>query len=501
MGQSRGLVMEVNKRSCIILTGNGQFLEVAKPRGGVEPGQEIVVGRSIINHFNAAYLAVASLIVVVLAWWVFNTTLPRAMAYVALDINPSIELAIAVDNEIISAKGVNADGQELLQRVAVVHEPLAKGVQKIITGCVEYDYLNPGQENLVLVTVTDAKGNKTGTAGGEDKVIKEVHDCVYTSINKSIDESGIDAELIVADTDIDTMEKAHANGVTPGRYLLQKEARKKGVQITSQELKEEHLRELEVKKHFRTKELIQKRPLNAVSEKTGSTDKSGSTGKTGKSDKYDSYNEADRHTNYVKLNRPFLISSVDDSTHINYQTKPFANVINQTNAFGKQFVQLDNGYLMGKTWSKRPVKQINKEDSAKQNSTENNQTNPLGKQYVSRDNSYILEKTVLNRQVEQINKEDSSDQNPNKNSQNNVLEKQTEKRENGYFNGKISSNNQLKQLNRAEKTKQNSNKNLMNAREKQYVTWHNSYAPENILQFLRDKYLQSNYNAKQNKTR
>jgi len=490
--------MEVNNRSCIILTGDGQFLEVTKPRGGAVVGQEIVLGRSNINRFKAAYLAVASLMVAVLAWWVFNATSPRAMAYVALDINPSIELAIAVDDEIISARGVNADGRKLLQRVAVVHEPLAKGVQKIITGCVEYNYLNPSHENLVLATVTDVKRNKAGTDEVGNKEIKEVYDCVYTSINKSIDESGLGAELIVADTDIDTMEKARENGVTPGRYLLQKEARKKGVQITNQELKEEHIRELEVKKNFRTKELIQKRTLYAVSDEMGNTDKNAIIGKPGKADKYVSYGEVDKYTNSDKLGRSFFISPVRNSTSNNYQTKPFANVINQTNTLGKQFVQLDNSYLMEKTWSKQQVKPVNKEGSAKQNSNKNNETNPLGKQHVSQDNSYITGEAVLNRQVKQASTTDSADQKVNMNSQNKVLSKQPEKRDNGYFEVKLLPNQQLKQLNRAEKVKQNLNKNAINARGKRYVSWHDSYATENIMRLLRDKYIQGNKKAKMN---
>ncbi|WP_347490815.1 anti-sigma factor domain-containing protein [Desulfoscipio sp. XC116] len=357
MRPGRGLVLEIKKRSCVVVTGDGQFLEVPRPCSDLVLGQELVFNRSVRPGFKSVYLAVASVMVVVLAWFVFNSTLPRAVAYVALDINPSLELGINSGGEIISARGVNDDGKELLKKVTVVNEPLAEGVQKIIAGCITYQYLNSGQENLVLATVTDVvpkKSDKESTAS-----INEVHDCVYNSINSSIDEAGVRAKLIVADTNLETMKKARDSGVTPGRYILQKEALKKGVQITDRELREEPIRELEVQKNFRIGDLMQKEINNGLSDKP---DKFGKTGKPAKKSNSDDHNKP----------ASFSPEKFDDSqnnrvgrnvTRDNENDKESTN-----NARGKSPVFRDNG-----DFSKRQLfhrdKELQKKDNPKQKET------------------------------------------------------------------------------------------------------------------------------------
>lgn len=261
MGQGRGLVMEVKKRSCIVLTSEGLFMEVPRPRGDVEIGQEIVFGRPVQHWFKPYYLAVASLLVAVFAWLAFASLPPRAVAYVALDINPSVELGIDSSVKIVSARGLNKDGETVLEGASILHEPLREGLQQIIDRCIEYKYLDPNKENLVLATVTNVRSENKGVVAAQD---------VYEYISKPINDSGVDAELIIARADRETLQKAHHNGITPGRYLLQREALKKGVLITDEEIQLEKIRELEKKKHFRTEDLIKHwRPKDHHSAKPG----------------------------------------------------------------------------------------------------------------------------------------------------------------------------------------------------------------------------------------
>jgi hypothetical protein len=245
MKPDRGLVMELQKRTCIVLTTNGRFLKMPVPRGGAEVGQEIVLSGPLLHRLKPL-LAVASLLVAVLAWLAFDMMIPRAAAYIALDINPSIELGVDGQKEIISARGINREGGELLQKVSVLHEPLKEGLEKIIAGAVEYNYLSPGENNIVLATVTEINDEKVNIPGAE----------IYEIIYKPISNSKISTQLIVAEADRETLKKARQNGVTPGRYLLREEARKKGITITREEIRNINIRELEKIKHFQTAELI-----------------------------------------------------------------------------------------------------------------------------------------------------------------------------------------------------------------------------------------------------
>ncbi|TYO97930.1 anti-sigma factor domain-containing protein [Desulfallas thermosapovorans] len=410
MGPNRGLVMEVKKRSCIVLTGDGQFLEVSKPRKGAEVGQEISISRPVFYRFKASYWAVASFLVVALAWLAFNSMLPRAVAYVALDINPSVELGINGDNIIVSARGVDDDGKELLQRVNVMHDPLADGVQKIIAGCIEYQYLNPEKENLVLATVTKTKGKAANKNSDKVKDVKEqkdtkdVHDYIYNSISNSINKSGIKAEIIMADTDLDTMKKAREHGVSPGRYLLQQEAQKKGVQITNQELKEGNIRVLEANKNIRVGDLITKQSRAGSAFGSGDMDEAGKRdkinkpgqsgdkpGKPGKSgDKTDKHDKRDnpgqtikknlqgknnQYDGYNNLNRPVSWSPGKDDAVKNNRGKINDNKSNQDKARGKNSSPRDITGYSGKTNSTKRNDYQTKKDHARQKKVERDEWN------------------------------------------------------------------------------------------------------------------------------
>jgi hypothetical protein len=206
----------------------------------------------------------------------------------------------------------------------------------------------------------------------------------------------VSAELIVAETDLDTMERASENGVTPGRYLLQREARKNGVQITDQELREEHIRGLEVKKNFRVGELIQKRSQTGLPDQQERPDKLDRTDKPGKSNKPDKsvrFDKTDQLDNLDKSNTPVSLSPGADSATKNNQVEQNSNKSNQTNARGKQSVPRDNGYFPEETGPGQQDRQLQNEDNAKQNSNKDSQTNAREKKSVSQDNGYFSEKT------------------------------------------------------------------------------------------------------------
>ncbi len=247
MKPGRGLVVEVKEKTCILFTADGRFLEVPLPRKGTEIGQEIIINRSLVSRI-IPFLAAASFLLTFLAWALFNLFVPRAAAYIALDINPSIELGVNEREYIISARGLNADGNWLLQKVRVVKLPLEEGLQKIIAGAVKYRYLEPGAGNIILATVTD-------TGSEFDIEISEI----YQFIHKQVKYQGISAELVVAEVDKELYRQARDKGVTPGRYLLQREAGRKGIHITDKELQTAKIRELEKKKKIKASELVKNR--------------------------------------------------------------------------------------------------------------------------------------------------------------------------------------------------------------------------------------------------
>jgi len=253
----RGLVMElINNKTCIILTGDGRFLKVPIPRCGAIVGQEITINDNVLRTIRP-YLAAASLLAVVMAWFVFEMIFSgAAAAYVVLDINPGIQLGVNGKKEIVNARGLDESGEHLLEHLDVVDKPLDQGLAEIFDEAVRNDYLKPENKQVVLATVVQNKQTSVIS------VIKSQGNMVVTEeirgiVRDSFDKTDVRAELVLAETDLETMKKADKVGISTGRYLLQAGALKNGVKITDSELREKQIKELEKEKNFKSANIMQ----------------------------------------------------------------------------------------------------------------------------------------------------------------------------------------------------------------------------------------------------
>ncbi len=211
--QIKGIVLEVKKRSCIIMTPEGKFQRVPKPNQPVEPGAEIICcqfspTRSWLK--SGAIAAVLTLFLFGLS--LYQTMLPTAVAYVSLDINPSIEIGVDKNSQVIEAKGLNEDGKTLLKLVALKNKNVYLAIEELIDASIENNYLEPGQENLVFAAVT----NNTDT----DIIVVE-EELVYATITRSAAKTlQAPVEVLVTEAKPEVQKEAQKNGVSTGKFLL-----------------------------------------------------------------------------------------------------------------------------------------------------------------------------------------------------------------------------------------------------------------------------------------
>ncbi len=83
-------------------------------------------------------------------------------AYVSLDINPAIELIVDKDNNVVSVRGENEDGQVLLyEETGIKGEKIDAAIQKITDLAVQYGYLD--EDNKVVDTIVTSGDNAFAT--------------------------------------------------------------------------------------------------------------------------------------------------------------------------------------------------------------------------------------------------------------------------------------------------------------------------------------------------
>ncbi|WP_261130403.1 anti-sigma factor domain-containing protein [Bacillus sp. Marseille-Q3570] len=219
----RGLIMEVSKRKAVILTKDGSFERVRLKKGEQpEVGQEYICPPEISDAFfqprktllPSFSLSLVAIIVFVLVagGMPFGTNKASAAAYVSFDINPSIEVAVDNEMNVIKVRALNEDAKNLLEgseeykdsSLLVFSDSLFKTLK-------ESGYFDTYEDLLITSTIDD------------DFVSDEMRKRLNKSIerlkaSKYIENTGI--VLSLRETTEATRKLAEENGLSMGKYLV-----------------------------------------------------------------------------------------------------------------------------------------------------------------------------------------------------------------------------------------------------------------------------------------
>ena len=107
------------------------------------------------------------------------------LSYVSLDINPSVELVVDEDNQVVSVRGANEDGQVLLYgEKGVEGAELSAAVKKLTAEAVNLGYLN---EDNTVVEIT--------VAASDDKLEAELKGKVNAGLEWTKEQCKLDLEI------------------------------------------------------------------------------------------------------------------------------------------------------------------------------------------------------------------------------------------------------------------------------------------------------------------
>lgn len=175
-----------------------------------EKGRVIYMEKKKKNNLRG-FAAVAAVFVLLIAGFVLTRSLNTGSALAAVvsfDVNPSIELNVDKNEKVLSAKGVNDDGREVLDGMDLKGADLEVAVNAIVGSMLQHGYLDD-MANSILLSVSGVDGydaDKLQAKLRED-VNKLLKDCSVLSQNVS----GADSEL----TDM-----ADRYGITVGKANL-----------------------------------------------------------------------------------------------------------------------------------------------------------------------------------------------------------------------------------------------------------------------------------------
>src|SRR5690606_14677542 len=130
-------IVEQSAKHWVVMTRDGRFLKVGRGVISGEVGKEVTIPlqrKRVFARISASVAAVFLFLMVLGAWqgWFFDMG-HDVVAYVAIDINPSVELGINRSDKVIEARGLNEDGMELINKVHLEGKKIDEAIRLLIS--------------------------------------------------------------------------------------------------------------------------------------------------------------------------------------------------------------------------------------------------------------------------------------------------------------------------------------------------------------------------------
>ncbi|MGQ9007100.1 anti-sigma-I factor RsgI [Bacillus stercoris] len=219
----RGIIVEKNKKFVTLLTPDGQFLKAKNDRHSYEIGEEIMLpsetrmGRraSFFDFFKlrpfkmGIFTMTAIMLFIFIILPVFSNN--KAYAYMTIDINPSVEMALNSDYEVIELTPLNDEGKKVVNDIDDWEKTdFKKVIDDIITDCSEHGYVKKSKEILISTVYENT----------EDNTYKKA---VKKQLNDVTEKYKTTYRMESLESDMQTREKAKKEGVSTGSYIKSNE--------------------------------------------------------------------------------------------------------------------------------------------------------------------------------------------------------------------------------------------------------------------------------------
>lgn len=125
------------------------------------------------------------------------TVYRQPVSYISIDVNPSIELGINRFGRVVSAKGYNEDGRDILKGLSLKNMPYVQAVSRLLADEAGSGFL--GEDSLLVFTVISNQCYS---------IMKELSDAGFAQTYETLMYAG----------DADCMRDAHSHGMSFGKY-------------------------------------------------------------------------------------------------------------------------------------------------------------------------------------------------------------------------------------------------------------------------------------------
>jgi hypothetical protein len=231
----------------IVMTGEGRFAKIPLAQRNCQIGEEIFfteVKPKLRKPWilTSSFIAVAAAVLLLL----FNlnpgssvVSNKQIVAYVSIDINPSVEMGIDEHNIVLEIRGLNADGVELIKDINFAGKPIDRLTEDLLQKA-EKKYLSKGEGDIIISSTMGENGNVDSKVN--DVVLStKLKEVVVQHIEKVHPEQKANYQVTAFAADKEVRKAAESKGLSAGKYTIYLNAKDKGQDTTIEDLKKQSI--------------------------------------------------------------------------------------------------------------------------------------------------------------------------------------------------------------------------------------------------------------------
>lgn len=227
MEAQRVKVLQLNQDDAVALTDTGAFVRIKKkPQMAIGQGIYITSSDLMKTSFDFSWIKqavkVAAISAVLVLLILSNSLSPMTYAIISVDINPSFQLSVDEDYQVIKIESKNADGEALLKAYDFNRGDIASDViSDLIALATEMSYIDEETSEILIGAALSKDAVKAHPEALENQTEKELADHVIQEVLDHVDYTKVGSyEIEVKSVPVNAgkVKSAEEESLTIGEY-------------------------------------------------------------------------------------------------------------------------------------------------------------------------------------------------------------------------------------------------------------------------------------------
>lgn len=236
----RGVVMSIHKQHAVVMTADGQFLQ-ALIQETAQIGEEITFEEEYKKPrtFKTAYWYSSAAAVILLLFLPLLFFMQRdahpVVAYMSMDINPSVELGVDENRKVRELRAINEDGELIIKGLNYEGISAEMVAASILERARVSHYLDTPNKDIFIASVM-LDDNSAHKIDFEDILTQKVGQTLQGILTQLAAEAA-SANITTLSVPNELREEAAANGISSGKMAVYLMAKDEGYNLELKQLK------------------------------------------------------------------------------------------------------------------------------------------------------------------------------------------------------------------------------------------------------------------------